>query len=71
MKPYSKLPLRERIELDLAAIESELDRIQESDSWDAGFRKDQLIRDKEILLQKAQHYDREVAAGYKHPTTHR
>ncbi len=71
MKTYSKLPLRERIDIDLAAIQSELERLQDSDSWDAEVRQSQLIRDKENLLRQAQHYDREVALGYKHPTTHR
>jgi len=71
MKPYSKRPLRERINLDIAAIERELDRLQDSVSWDADIRTAQLIRDKESLLRQAQHYDKEVAAGYRHPTTHR
>ena len=66
MKSYSRLSVREKIDADLARIERELNYETTSD-----FDSARLEAEKERLLQRAEHYDREQGAGYQHPTTHR
>jgi len=66
--PYSKLPIRQRIERDLHEIERDIDYWKDSENADH-LRK--LVATKERLLKQADHYDREESAGYQQPTTHR
>lgn len=66
------MKVRDRIAADLSDIEKDLDFYQEAnEEGDYDEKLAALAAYKERLLEKADHYDREQAAGYLHPTTHR
>jgi hypothetical protein len=66
MKSYSRLSVREKIDADLERVDADLIFYADDE-----YKVARLAAEKERLLQRADHYDREQAAGYKHPTTHR
>ena len=66
MKSYSRMNVRDKIDADLERVDADLVFYADDEYMVA-----KLAAEKERLLQRADHYDKEVAAGYQHPTTHR
>lgn len=66
IKIYSRMNVRDKLDIDIAELKYRVEEYGADHIYNIGWE-----RRLEILQKKAEHYDREVAAGYKHPTTHR
>ncbi len=58
------MTVREKLEYDINQIQKNVEKYGADDLFNDGWE-----RRLKYLQEKAGHYDNEVAAGYKHPTT--
>lgn len=70
MKSYSRLTVREKIEVNLKKIEADLDFYRE-DPLSHQEQIEKAENSKKRLQEDAAHYDAEKNLGYQHPTTRR